>query len=41
MRRVLMAVLVIIVLGFSYVGYTNIDPEVDANREIPQETKQY
>lgn len=36
MRRFLMAVLVIIVLGFSYVGYTNIDPEVDANREMPQ-----
>lgn len=41
MRRVLMAVMVIIVLGFSYVGYTNIDPEVDANPEISQETKQY
>lgn len=39
MRRILLAILMMIVIGFSYVGYTSMD--TDANPSIPKETESY
>ncbi|CDQ20429.1 hypothetical protein SAMN05192559_105309 [Halobacillus karajensis] len=41
MRRVLLAILMLIIISFSYVGYTSMDMDTDANSSIPQETKNY
>ncbi|WP_264188410.1 hypothetical protein [Halobacillus litoralis] len=41
MRQILVAILMLIVVGFSYIGFTNMDTGVDANPSIPKETKQY
>ena len=39
MRRILLAILMLIVISFSYVGFSNMD--TDANPSIPQETENY
>ncbi len=39
MRRILLVILMLIVVSFGYVGYTNMD--MDANPSIPQETEKY
>jgi hypothetical protein len=39
MRRILLAILMIIVISFGYIGFTNMD--TDANPSIPQETESY
>lgn len=39
MRKVLFAILMFIVVGFGFVGYSTLD--MDSNSEIQQESKQY
>lgn len=39
MRKVLFAILMFIVIGFGFVGYSNLD--MDTNPDIPKESKQY
>lgn len=39
MRKFLFAILLLIVIGFGFVGFTNLD--TDANPPIPQESEEF